>query len=236
LAHVSYTSSLIGATAPDASSDGRVVTELRDAILTGELAAGARLHQADLAARLGISRIPVRDALQRLAAEGLVDIRGRAGTFVAPLTVADLEELYELREAIEPVAARLGLPNVGRAQLLQMEQLHQRLARERDPREWMQLNTAFHAQLHGHAGRPRMIALVEHLRRLTDRYLHLHLAVLGGVDRLQQEHQQILDATRDRDGAAVAECTHIHLASSHEFVLSYLLDHDFEAQPGKEAP
>ena len=91
----------------------------------------------------------------------------------------------------------------------------------------MQLNTAFHAQLHGNARRPRMIALVEHLRRLTDRYLHLHLAVLGGVERLQQEHQQILDAARDRDAAAVAECTRVHLATSHDFVLSYLLEHDF---------
>lgn len=232
---MSYTSSLIGAPEPDTSTDGRVVTELRDAILTGELAAGARLHQADLAARLGVSRIPVRDALQRLAGEGLVEIRGRAGTFVAPLTVADLEELYELRESIEPVAARLGVPNVGRAQLLQMEQLHRRLGDERDPREWMRLNTAFHAQLHGNAGRPRMIALVEHLRRLTDRYLHLHLAVLGGLERLHAEHQQILDAARARDAAAVAECTRVHLATSHEFVLSYLLEHDLSTAHDKEA-
>ena len=76
----------------------------------------------------------MRDALQRLAAEGLVEIRRPCGHVRRALDRADLEELYELREAIEPVAARLGLPNVGRAQLLQMEQLHRRLADERDPR------------------------------------------------------------------------------------------------------
>ncbi|MPZ74635.1 MAG: FCD domain-containing protein [Nitriliruptorales bacterium] len=235
---VSYTSSLIGAAAPDASVDGRIVTELRDAILAGDLVAGTRLNQADLATQLGVSRIPVRDALQRLAAEGLVEIRGRAGTFVSALSVADLQELYELREAVEPLAARLGLPNVGRAQFLRMEQLHRQLAEEQDPRAWMRANAAFHAQLHASAGRPRMIALVEHLRRLTDRYLHLHLSVIGGLERLQDEHAQILDAARRRDPAAVAECTHVHLATSHEFVLSYLLEHDLEIPPAelKETP
>lgn len=234
---MSYTSSLIGATAPDASVDGRIVTELRNAILSGDLVAGMRLHQAELAGQLGVSRIPVRDALQRLSAEGLVEMRGRSGTFVSGLSVADLEELYELREAVEPVAARLGVPNLGRANLLRMEQLHQRLESESDPRAWMATNAAFHAELHGNAGRPRMVALVEHLRRLTDRYLHLHLAVIGSVDRLQDEHAQILEAARRRDPAAVAERTRVHLATSHDFVLSYLLEHELQhTTDAKETP
>jgi DNA-binding GntR family transcriptional regulator len=92
----------------------------------------------------------------------------------------------------------------------------------------MDVNADFHAQLHGNAGRPRMIALVEHLRRLTDRYLHFNFAVIGGLERLQNEHAQILDAARRRDAAAVAECTRVHLATSHDFVLSYLLEHDLQ--------
>lgn len=233
---MSYTSSLIGAAEPDASVDGRVVTELRNAIVSGELRAGSRVSQAELAHRLGVSRIPVRDALQRLASEGLVESRGRSGTFVASLSVADLQELYELRETVEPLAARLGTSNIGRAGLLRMEQLHHQLDGERDPRTWIAANAAFHAQVHGAAQRPRMIALVEHLRRLTDRYLHLHLAVIGGVDRLQEEHGRILEAARRRDAAEVSERTRLHLATSHDFVLSYLLEHDVHIPTDKETP
>lgn len=212
----------------DTAADGRVVSEVRDAILAGRLGAGERLNQAELAAALGVSRIPVRDALQRLAGEGLVEIRGRGGTFVSALSVSDLGELYELREAVEPLAARHGLPNMGRAELLRMEQLHRQLADEQDPQAWLSLNAQFHGQLHGAAGRPRMVALVERLRRLTDRYLHLHLSVVGAVDRLHEEHAAILDATRRRDAAAVAEATRVHLATSHNFILSLLLEHDIQ--------
>ena len=225
---MTYTSSLVGAGVPDAAVDSRVVSALRDAILGGRLGAGARLHQAELAQQLGVSRIPVRDALQRLAGEGLVEIRGRGGAFVPALSVTDLEELYELREAVEPVAARFGLPNMGRADVLRMEHLHRLLGEERHPERWLALNSQFHAQVHGASGRPRMVALVEHLRRLTDRYLHLHLSVLGGLDRLNDEHAAILAAVRQRDPLAVSEATRVHLATSHEFILSYLLEHDIQ--------
>src|SRR5574341_2129525 len=99
---------------------GGVVARLRERILSNELGPGTRLNQADLAVELGVSRIPVRDALHQLAAEGLVLLRGRAGATVGELSIADLQELYELREAVEPLASRLATVNIGRAHLLRM--------------------------------------------------------------------------------------------------------------------
>lgn len=203
----------------------RVADDLRDRILSGALVAGARLQQAELAAELDVSRIPVRDALQRLAAEGLVDLHGKAGATVAPLSITDLEELYELRGAIEPLASRLGTPNVGRVDVARMERLHDQLQHERDPARWIALNSSFHAPVYERSRRPRMVELVQHLRRLTDRYLRLHLVAIGQVGHLHAEHEAILRAVGQRDAVAVQTLTAHHLATSHDFVLSYLLEH-----------
>jgi DNA-binding GntR family transcriptional regulator len=91
------------------------------------------------------------------------------------------------------------------------------------PGQWVDTNAAFHAEVYTLAGRPRTIALVEQLRRLTDRYVYFHLDVVGEASHLQDEHRQILAAVRDQDAVRAAELTRVHLASSHEAVLGYLL-------------
>ncbi|MBU2664058.1 GntR family transcriptional regulator [Actinoplanes bogorensis] len=201
----------------------RVAAGLRERVSSGQVPPGTALSQAGLATEYGVSRIPVRDALHQLAGEGLVELRGTTAV-VTPLSVDDLQELYELREAVEPVATRLGTPRVGRAGITRMTRL---LAEMDDPGlppgTWVETNAAFHAEVYALAGRPRMIALVEQLRRLTDRYLYLHLDVIGRAAHLQDEHQQILSAVRAQDAPAAAELTRAHLASSHAVVLDYLL-------------
>lgn len=205
------------------SAAARVADSLRERVSSGRLAPGTALSQSGLAEEYGVSRIPVRDALQQLAGEGLVELRS-ATAVVTPLSIDDLQELYELREAVEPVATRLAVPRVGRAGVARMTRL---LAVMDDPAlgpgGWLETNAAFHAEVYTLAGRPRMIALVEQLRRLTDRYVYLHLDVIGQVGHLQEEHREILDAVKAQDAAAAAELTRAHLASSHAVVLDYLL-------------
>lgn len=205
------------------SAAARVAGDLRERVCSGAVGPGTALSQAALAEEYGVSRIPVRDALQVLASEGLVDLRG-ATALVTPLTIDDLQELYELREAVEPVATRLAVPRVGRAAIARMAQLLAVMDdRSLDPGTWVESNAAFHAEVYTLAGRPRMVALVEQLRRLTDRYVYFHLDVVGKAGHLQQEHRQILDAVRAQDATAAAELTRAHLASSHAVVLDYLL-------------
>lgn len=201
-----------------------LVETLRARIITGDLPGGTRLNQAELADELGVSRIPVRDALQALAAEGFVTLGGRAGATVTELSVADLQELYELREAVEPVAARLGTPNLGRAQLLRMQSHQADMETATDDLAWLEANTAFHGVLYERLGRPRMVRLVENLRRQTDRYLRLHLAVIGNTEHLHAEHRRILDAASRGDAPAAEALTRAHLETSHEFILRYLLE------------
>ena len=213
------------------SAAARVTASLRERVSSGQLGPGTALSQAGMAQEYGVSRIPVRDALQQLAAEGLVELRG-ATAVVTSLSIEDLQELYEMREAVEPVATRLAVPRVGRAGLTRMAQ---QLAVMDDPANgpgtWVEANAAFHAEVYTLAGRPRMIALVEQLRRLTDRYVYFHLDVVGQAAHLQEEHRQILQAVRDQDATAAADLTRDHLASSHAVVLDYLLAQEAQVAP-----
>jgi len=203
---------------------GRVADQLRSEILIGGLAPGTRLSQLSIAERFGVSRIPVRDALQLLAGEGLVHPASGATAVVTGMSVPELQELYEMREAIEPVATQIAVPNVGRAEILQMRRELEVMSRSKDPRIWLAANADFHATVYKQANRPRMIETVEKLRKLTDRYLHLHLEVIGNTEHLHAEHTAILEAVEKGDAALAASLTQEHLATSHDFILKYLLE------------
>lgn len=203
----------------------RVASRLREQILMGELAPGMPLSQVRIAELFGVSRIPVRDALQMLAAEGLVNPTTGATALVTGMSIAELQELYEMREAIEPVATQLAVPNVGRAEILQMRRCLEVMSQAIETRTWLRANADFHAAVYMQANRPRMVQLVEQLRKLTDRYLHLHLEVIGNTEHLHVEHSQILEAVESGDAALTASLTCQHLATSHDFILQYLMEH-----------
>jgi DNA-binding GntR family transcriptional regulator len=205
------------------SAGSRVARGLRDRLRTGALPPGTVLSQAEIAAEYGTSRIPVRDALHILSTEGLVEL-GVAGAAVTGLSIAELQELYEMREAIEPVVTAIAVPNVGRAEVAQMAALAEQMETEGiSPADWLEANARFHALVYERADRPRMVALTEQLRRLTDRYVYLHLDVIGDVEHLHDEHRRILAAVRRGAPREVADLTRLHLESSHDFILRYLL-------------
>ena len=177
--------------------------------------------------------MPARDALQVLASEGLVDL-GPATAVVRRLSVSELQELYELREAVEPMLTRIAVPNVGRAELTQMAALLDTMEATASPTDWLEGNTTFHALVYSCADRPRMIQVTEQLRRLTDRYLYLHVGVFGDMGHLHAEHRQIFDAVSRGDAAAAADLTRVHLATSHKFILRFLLDRELSSLEPEE--
>jgi DNA-binding GntR family transcriptional regulator len=206
------------------SAGSRVARGLRDRLRTGALPPGTVLSQTDIAAEYGVSRIPVRDALHVLAGEGLVTL-GVTGATVTGLSIRELQELYEMREAIEPVVTAIAVPNVGRAESTQMAALLARMeSADIAPADWLEANAAFHALIYTRADRSRMVELTEQLRRLTDRYVYLHLEVIGDVEHLHEEHRQILAAVQRGNAQEVADLTRVHLETSHDFILRYLLD------------
>ena len=207
------------------SAAHRIAETLRIEILYGLVSPGSRLSQLSIAERFGVSRIPVRDALQMLAGEGLVQPTSNATAVVIGMSVPELQELYELREAVEPLATQIAVPKVGRAEILMMRKQVKVMETSREAPIWLAANAEFHAAVYKRAGRPRMIELVEQLRRLTDRYLYMHLEVIGQTEHLHAEHAGILQAVESGDAALAAQLTREHLATSHDFILSYLLEH-----------
>lgn len=215
------------------SAAGRVAQALRQRLLNGDLRPGTRLSQQQIATEYGVSRMPARDALQALASEGLVDISATTAV-VRRLSVAELQELYELREAVEPPLTRIAVPNVGRAELTQMSSVLESMEAGPPPTKWLELNTRFHALVYTKANRPTMIHITEQLRRLTDRYLYLHVGVFGDMGHLHEEHRQIYDAVSRGDAIAAADLTRKHLATSHDFILRFLLDSELASHEPDE--
>ncbi len=135
---------------------------MRGLIMGGELAPGARLGEAELAERLGVSRTPVREALSRLAAEGLVEIAPNRGARVATWTVAELEGVFDLRSSLEPKLTAYAVPNAGPADVQELDDLAERMADigcpgpKQDLDALVPLNRAFHDKLVTLAAHPTL--------------------------------------------------------------------------------
>ena len=213
------------------SAAARIASQLRAEILHGDLAPGSKLAQVGLAERFGVSRIPVRDALAILAGEGLAQPLSNATAVVTRMSVEELQELYDLRALIEPRTTEIAVPNVGRADVLFMRKQLAIMSEPVDARTWLAANTEFHAAVYRRANRPRAVELIEYLRRLTDRYVYLHLAVIGQTGHIGSEHQEILAAVESGDAAAAARLTREHLAKAHDHILDYLVENPSALDP-----
>ena len=213
------------------SSAARIASQLRTEILHADVAPGSKLAQVALAERFGVSRIPVRDALAILAGEGLVQPLSNATAIVTRMSIEELQELYDLRLSIEPRTTEIAVPNVGRADILYMRKQLAVMAAPTDARMWLAANTEFHAAVYRRANRPRTIELIEQLRRLTDRYVFMHLQEIGAAGHFGSEHEEILAAVERQDAAGTARLTGVHLANAHDNILGYLVDHPSVLDP-----
>jgi DNA-binding GntR family transcriptional regulator len=186
-----------------------VYDSLRQAILAHVFQPGERLDIAGLSEKLGVSLTPVRTAIHRLAAEGLVDVHPRGGTYVAKPGARDIEETFEVRCALECLAAELAAPRIDEADLRRMRKLGASRA-EAD-------NAEFHAILLRASGNQRLVEMYESLRAHI-RIARAHLAEGYSGERDQQqraEHEAIVEAlaARDAEAAKAALRSHIQRAS-----------------------
>jgi len=205
----------------------QIAAHLRDDVLAGRLPAGARLSQERLAEQFGVSRVPIRDALRQLQSEGLVVANPRQGMAVAELSAADLEELYDMRLALEPVVARLATPRLRAADVEAMRRhLDVMNSSGELSTEWFAAHVQFHKALNDRSGRERMCRLVESLRAQTERYVRIYwLTIDRAPDELGAEHELIYRAASDGDAEGVAAVVEEHLALVRDRALAYLHEH-----------
>lgn len=179
---------------------------LRDRIVTGVLPAGERIDQDAEAERLQASRMPIREALRRLEAEGLVDIVRHRGVVVRSLSVDDLEDLYVMRLALECVAARLGVAGLAQPDLDAMRQLLPEMddvVARQDAVAWLDIDWAFHEILYRAAQRPRLLRTIHGLREEARRYRTVGLSLPRVLEVSLQEHRLIIMACEQRNGEEV---------------------------------
>ena len=183
----------------------KIVAALRDEIVSGAIAPGSALGQESLAERFGVSRMPIREAIQHLAAMGFVTIEGNKRSRVAELSLADLIDIYDMRIALEVVAIRAAMPNLTNAQIDQAEEIQARFA-DTDAEGFVRLNQAINMTLNGPSTRPRLLAQIDTLFNAADRYLCIAKAPPGQREKSDAEHRELLELCRKRDASAAAEC------------------------------
>lgn len=209
---------------------------LRDRILSGELAGDARLNPAEIAESLGISRMPVREALRQLDAEGLVTMRPNRAAHVTRLTAPEVEDLFEIRTALEVMAVRSAVRALTQESLSDLVALMQRMDRARnDPVEWLKRHEVFHQAISALGNRKRLQQELARVRLAIRPYLLMYMRVFDTVEMPGLEHAALLDALASGDAARAEEAMRVHVSNPGEGLLGFLRERDAEAATGKHA-
>jgi DNA-binding GntR family transcriptional regulator len=198
---------------------------IRDGILHGNYAEGEPLRQDALADELGVSRIPIREALRQLEAEGLVTFNPHRGAIVSTLSLAEIEEVFDLRTTIEADLLRRAVPRLTPEQLDQADEVLDRYAsalQSGDVSKWGELNWQFHSTLYAAAGRPVAMGIVQRLHQQSDRYLRMQLALTHGETRANDEHRAIAAAVRAHDAKRASSLMRDHIAGAGRSLLEFL--------------
>ncbi len=195
------------------AAGARIAARVREAILAGEYAPGARIRQEDLAGLHGASRVPAREALRMLEAEGLVTLVANTGAWVSRLSLADCEEMYQVRERIEPLLLRYNVPLLDEAELDRLEELANAMERSADVEEFLRLDREFHLSCYRAASTSMLGDTVLSLWNRTQHYRRAFTRVFRaeGDRSVHHEHHLLVHAIRrgDLDEAERVLASHI---------------------------
>jgi DNA-binding GntR family transcriptional regulator len=197
-----------------------VLVALRQVIGTGELRPGEQVRQDALADRFGVSRVPLREALKILEGEGSVTYVPHRGYFVAELSLADLEEVYRIRELLEEEAVRTAVPLLTADDLQALSVLVaacEDAGRAGAVAAMTEANRGLHFALYGASGRPRLVRLLRILWDATDAYRSVYYSDSANRERVEAEHRDVLGALRagDADRAVRLLAEHRDHAVAH---------------------
>ncbi|MBI1760272.1 MAG: GntR family transcriptional regulator [Acidobacteria bacterium] len=196
-----------------------VADRLRNKILRGELREGTQLRQHAIAEEFAVSRIPLREAMRQLEAEGLIEIQDHRGAVVTALSAEEIQELFEIRAVLESLTLRRAVPHLTAAHLTRAEAALQAyehaLNHEADFDVWGDLHWQFHSALYAAANRGRSLALIQTVNNNADRYIRLHILFSHAAHRnAKDEHRTILELCRQRKAAAASRLLEEHIAKA----------------------
>lgn len=196
---------------------------IREQIMTGQFSGGEKLNPSQISECLDISRMPVREALLQLDAEGLVTIRPNRGAVVTVLTPDEIEELFQMRAVLEGLAVQLAIPHLTPEDFLELESLTMRMyGPHNDNRPWIHLHDQFHDYLCQKSGRRRLFADIRRIRQSVHPYLLLYINVYHSTEMEGMEHQALLDAVRTGNSVLIERMVRDHVLSAGRGVISFL--------------
>lgn len=193
------------------TTSSAVTLLLRQALDRGRWAAGSPLRQEEIAAELGVSRVPVREALFQLQAEGLLEMVPNRGMYVRTLDAAELRELFRLRWLIEGDVLADAVPRHDAASLNRVETIQAALDKARSVADWLAGDREFHEALYAPAQRGESMAIVRRLRNQVDRFYFARLKPSTRAQGWHEEHHALIRAVRRRDAKAACRLLQAHL-------------------------
>lgn len=201
---------------------------LRRAVRERALRPGQVVNQDELARRLGVSRIPLREALRTLVGEGLVVMKPGRGAIVTELDVREVGELYDLRLQLEPPLAQAIVDQARARDIVRLAELVVRMGEveETDPEEWSGFNHGFRCLLYELSERRHSIRLVKQLLNLVEPYSRSHTQALGARERVRRQLADELDALRDRDADRLGALITRGLVRAREALTAQMSEHE----------
>jgi len=195
---------------------------LRQRILSGEIRGGQPIRQEQIAQELGVSRIPLREALKQLEAEGFVTIAPHKGAVVSTLSVAEAEELFALRAQLELWLLREAIPRMREADFAHLDAIIDESRAPDNLARWGELNWQFHEALYRPAGRPLSLRFLKRIHDNLDRYLRLQIAITRDWDRAYKDHQDLVALSRERNIEAALSLLENHILGTAKALSSTL--------------
>lgn len=199
-----------------------IANDLRERILSGEMAEGEVIRQEALAEEYDVSRMPVREALKRLNAEGLVQWTNNRGGSVTKHSLSQIGEIFDLRILIEVDLFRRSIPAMTATEFARCAEILEQMEtsyEDDDVSKWGTLNYAYHSALYSAAGRELTTELLDRINLQSDRYVRMHLSVMKQREPAKEEHRRLLDLAREGRMDEACDLLTLHIRRTKDQLL-----------------
>lgn len=198
-----------------------IYRSIRADILKGGILPGTPLKQDALAKDYGVSKIPIRETLKRLEADGLVEFKGRRGAFAIQHSMEDILEIQDIRIALECRALELAIPRMTDADIIMADEILIRYENANNIEEWSEMNRQFHDCLYAPCGLPKMMAMIRKIVEQTGLFIRLEVTIASGFERPHVEHRAILEACKNGETALAVKLLKKHIEQTKKEVMAH---------------
>ncbi len=199
-----------------------VLDAIREAIIDGSLKPRERLMEIQLAEELGVSRTPIREALRKLELEGFIVMVPRKGAYVADISFKDIADVYEIRAALEGLAASLAAERITDEELDEMERCLVGKAEaiaNHDMEKLVEADTRFHDAIYRASRNDRLTSMINNLREQIQRFRATSLSVPGRMYQSLEEHRTIIEAIQSRDSQLARQVAYEHIENAENIMM-----------------